>query len=551
MTKPNKLKRYQMLNVRISFLFLILVLIIALVMSFLVYKISYNHTQKYLERLMIRCGNYVNEVVDAEMVRDWLKNGPDESYDLTEKELEAMCDQFQISYLFVYVPQYDAQRNLKPDVTFVFDLNPPGTPEEKIYHLGEVGKDMSESYKTQEMLETGEAQFDYRVMTENEGELIMVLVPLKLDNDTIYGVIGLCFKTENVKLLSVNTTVLLVVLFESVIILFAALLLIFIHRRIIKPVKMLSYHMDHFVSAGKELTQHDPILINTNDEIEMMTDNFNAMAESIVKYTQDMKTITASQERLKAELDMAGNIRAAVSADLTANDFDQRTDFSLYASLKNTVYNSCSFCNYFLRDEEHLIIVLGESVGKSLPSMLMSMLASTHIFALARMGVEPYKIAYDTNNSLCGFERNSLSMTVSAFICEIDLSTGEMKYVNAGMPPIVLKTTGEAYRNQGEQIQFNLGEMRGVSFVQKTIRLNQGCTFFLTSYGVPEMKNPDGEKFTEERLAKEINAIAASHYALPDMVQSLEQTLDAFRKDTTIELDTTIFAFRYYGSIGS
>ena len=127
--------------------------------------------------------------------------------------------------------------------------------------------------------------------------------------------------------------------------------------------------------------------------------------------------------RLTIGSDVAGSIRSAVSAENTFSAFAERSDFELSASLKNTVYNSCSFCNYFLTDENHLFIVLGESVGKSLPSMLMSMLAATNICALAKMGVEPHKIAYETNNSLCGFERNDIGMTVSALIARLKSSS--------------------------------------------------------------------------------------------------------------------------------
>ena len=163
------------------------------------------------------------------------------------------------------------------------------------------------------------------------------------------------------------------------------------------------------------------------------------------------------------------------------------------------------------------------------------------------MHAEPYKAAYEANNSLCSFERNDMSMTVSVLIAEIDLTTGLMKYVNAGMPPILIKHTGEAYIREEEAMQFNLGEMHGVTFEQKTIQLNQGMTLFFTSYGIPEMKNNIGESFTEERLAEEINDIASQNYPLNEMIGELENRLEAFRNGAANLLDTTILGFRYLG----
>ena len=175
------------------------------------------------------------------------------------------------------------------------------------------------------------------------------------------------------------------------------------------------------------------------------------------------------------------------------------------------------------------------------------MLAATGISAFSRMHAEPYKAAYEANNSLCSFERNDMSMTVSALIAEIDLATGLMKYVNAGMPPILIKRTGESYIREEKSMQFNLGEMHGVTFEQKTLQLNQGMTLFFNSYGIPEMKNKLGESFTEERLADEINDIASSNYPLNEMIYELENRLELFRDGAASVLDTTILGFRYLG----
>ena len=96
-------------------------------------------------------------------------------------------------------------------------------------------------------------------------------------------------------------------------------------------------------------------------------------------------------------------------------------------------------------------------------------------------------------------------------------------------------------------MQFNLGEMRGVSFDQKQMTLQQGSSIILTSYGVSDMKNADGERFTAERVEQEINDIGTSRYYLNEMIDELDRRLDEFRGDSAIERDTTIVGFRYFG----
>ena len=541
------MKKYHKLNVRISFYFLILIAISAIFLGFVIYQVNYYISLNTAEKQLARCGKYVDQIVNSEMVDNWLNKGEDSAYKLTQVDLEVIKNEFELSYLFVYCPVLDKNNNIKNEAVYLFDINPDYAKKEQRRKLGDHDYDLKEYEDFRKTIETGEVCTTPVLSNEIDGNLMTTLVPLSRDNGKIYGVVGICRRIDTIKSVAVTSSILMVALFELAIIIFGILMLMYTHLRIIKPVKLLSNRMDKFVSSGREISFEPVTEIKTHDEIENMADNFNTMADSMVKYTADLKHITASRERLKAELDVAGSIRSAVSADMTVPAFSDRTDFELYASLKNTVYNSCSFCNYFMTDEDHLLIVMGESVGKTLPSMLMSMLAATNISAFAMGGKEPYIIAYETNNSLCGIENKDISMTVSALIAEIDLSRGEMKYVNAGMPQLIIKRTGEEYAVEEDTIQFNLGEMHGVSFVQKTIHLNQGNVLFFASYGVSEMKNPEGEKFTSSRLVDEINDIAKQSCDLKEMTGRIEGRLDNFRRGAQSELDTTILGFRYFG----
>ena len=541
------MRKKHSLNLRISCFFLALIAITAIGVGTLVYKVNYKISIASSEKHLNRCGKYVDQIVDADMIDNWLANGEDDTYRLTRKDLEGVTKEFELSYLFVYRPVSDENNKIKNEVIYLFDINHEKISSGRMYDLGEHGYDLREYEEFKKVFETGEIQTTTVLSTESGEAMLTSLVPLRLENGEIYGIVGVCRQMGNIYGVATTSSVFLILAFETVIVVFGVLILIYIHRKVIKPVNILSKHMNSFVSGGSEFRFEPVTEIKTRDEIETMAEDFNTMADSILRYTGDLRRITADKERLRTELDVAGNIRSAVSADMSVPAFSDRSDFELYSSLKNTVYNSCSFCNYFMTDEDHLLIVMGESVGKTLPSMLMSMLASTSICAFARVGEEPYKIAYETNNSLCGFERNDIGMTVSALIVSIDLARGEMKYVNAGMPPLIIKRTGEGYAAEEEVIQFNLGEMHGVSFAQKTVRLNQGNVILLTSYGVQEMKDPGGEKFTFARLLNDINDISGKDYALQDMIGGLEGRLDSFRRGTQSELDTTILGFRYLG----
>ena len=549
------MKKYHTLNVKIGAFFVVLVVLVAVFLGTLIYRINYSDAESFCKRQLLKCGEYLGDSIDFEKLeKEYTKRVEGifaKDYNQYMQELEEFQKIFDLSYVFIYKPCIDENGHYANDVEFLFDLNPPGDTKDKQYAYGEHKTGIREYQEISDVIETGEAQTSTVFENTNDGNLLTAFVPItKLEDKNDKSeliIVGISNSMDQVQEIAMRSSFLMIFSVELVIVAFAVILLFYLRRKVINPVKLLSKRMDTFVSSGHKLDSAYVTEINTHDEIEQMADNFNNMADSIRKYTDDLKSITSAQERLRAELDVAGSIRAAISSETAYPAFTERSDFELYASLKNTVYNSCSFCNYFLADQDHLIIVIGESVGKNLPSMLMSMLAATGISAFSRMHAEPYKAAYEANNSLCSFERNDMSMTVSALIAEIDLATGLMKYVNAGMPPILIKRTGESYIREEKSMQFNLGEMHGVTFEQKTLQLNQGMTLFFNSYGIPEMKNKLGESFTEERLADEINDIASSNYPLNEMIDELENRLELFRDGAASVLDTTILGFRYLG----
>lgn len=541
------MKKYLSIKFRISFQFLILLAIIALVVGDIVYNISYSRSISSAKSLLTVCGRYSSDIINTDNVGKWLESGPDEYYYVTEKDLESIKNEFNLMDLFMYKLLTDENGEFMDEAVFVYDIVDEGDTTVTEMNLGQTYKSLHEYDLALAAYQTKEPQFRENYTPAGRPSMMLAIVPMVLDNGDVYAVIGLTLPMLTITASATNITVGMVLVFAILIVIFAAINLLFIHYTVIRPVKMLSDRMNKFVSGGNEFNYTPVTEIHTRDEIEQMTDNFNSMAESIVKNTHELELAAKNRERVKTELDISGTIRSALSADNTVPAFPERNDFELFASLKNTVYNSCSFCNYFLTEKDHLYIMLGESVGRTMPAILMSMLAAESIRCLAGMGVEPFRIAAETNDRLCSFERNDKSMTVCAMIIDIDLSDGTMKYVNAGMPRMLIKTAGEPYKAEDQTIQYNLGEMRSVSFTQKTIQLQQGNSLILTSHGISEMRNSSGAIFTEQGLEDEINRISSEEYYFNDVICKLEERLEEFRQDRAIELDTTILGFRYFG----
>ncbi len=480
----------------------------------------------------------------GEEIEYWLEHGPDDDYYHCIDVIKKWLEEWGLADIFVYKATEDENGELLNDMIVILDV--PATGESD-YKFGQhyVGSKAFETVK--KVYETGEPQTYDRSAYNESGFILVAFAPVRYSDGSVCAVLGaeISMGRIMVDVLSSNVVVLLNTALNFWI--FGIVMFIFIRRSIVKPVGILSSHMREFVSDEDNITFSPVTEIHTKDEIEQMADDYNALAERIVDYTRNLAVKTSEEERLKLDLDVASQIRNVVSSEMLYPAFPGRTDFDLCASLKHTMYNKCSFINYFFTDNNRLFMIIGESLGNNLASMILSIITGAYIMSFAKMGLDPSKIAAETNNQICSNEKKDAGMTVGVIIADIDLKTGTMRYVNAGMPPMLVKRPGENYMIEKPERPFSLGQMRGISFDQKMIQLYQGSTVLLTSFGISEMTDENGSKYGIERLIGVMNRISGNVYDLDKTIIELEKDLETFRGEAPVSLDTAVLGFRYFG----
>lgn len=540
-------KKIYNLSTKIILMFLALLVLVSVAMGAAVYNVNYERVLDEYNCIAVNCGSYIAQLIGGESTERWLENGVDDEYLKIEENLRNIKSIYNLEYLYISSPCFNENGEMINDMIYIFDVMIEGEDPAMFGSLGEHTGEVDVYQYLYQIYHTGEiVKFD--IITESKfGSLLSAYVPVFADDGTVCAMVGVDIDMVEILANVRAETIRIVAVLALLVSIFAIIFILYMRKNIVEPVNTLSEHMNRFVTEGADLEYRPVRTISTKDEIEQMAHDFNSMAQAIIDYTSNLERTTVEKERMRADLDVAAHIRASISTEITYPAFPDRNDFELYASLKNTVFNKCSFCNYFMTDENHLYIIVGESAGRSLSSMLVAILASTNIQCFAKMGYQPYRIAIETNNQLSNVEKNDKELSVGAIIAEIDLKTGIMRYVNAGMPPILIKKVGESFDFETAAVQFTIGEMKGVSFTQETIQLRQGNTVMFTSNGVPEMKNTYKVQFTEERIKSEINSIAGGVYDLKEIVDSFEEKLDRFRENEPVEQDTTILAFRYFG----
>ena len=540
-------KKRRKISTKITLMFLILLVIVMVAIGFVAYRISYNSVINDYNSIGESAGILAADIIDTEKAEYWLAHGADEQYYEIDALLKTIKRANGLTYLYASIPVFDENGNMVNDTIYLFDAMLEGEDPMMFGTLGEHSGAVDVFEQCRYLYENN-VTIKSDVITSSEfGWLLSVYVPLCGTDGMPIGWIGVDIDMTELIHSIARETIILVSLIFTLITIFAVIFILYFRRGVVRPVKELSTNMTRFVQGSDKLEYRPIESISTNDEIEQMADDFNSMAKSLLDYTDNLEKTTMEKERMRADLDVAAQIRASLSGGIGYPAFPDRTEFELCASMKNTIFNKSSFCDCFFTDEHTLFLVVGESAGHSLASMLYAMLAATNIRCFARMGYQPYRIAAETNNQLAGSGKDDKELTVEALIVQLDLRDGTMKYVNAGMPPILLKGTGESFSYENTPVGFNLGEMPGVSFTQETRHLSQGNMLLMMSNGVPGMKNESGLEFTNSYVQSGINEITTKAYDLREMTEQLENMLADFRGNAELEADTSMILLRYFG----
>lgn len=241
-------------------------------------------------------------------------------------------------------------------------------------------------------------------------------------------------------------------------------------------------------------------------------------------YTKTTKLVT-EQERIKSELSIATKIQAdCLENDFTA--FNRLTAVNLTAHMKPAKEVGGDFYDVFMIDQDHLCFLIADVSGKGVPAALFMTMAKTHIKNFATVGLPLAEVAVRANNQLC--YKNESGMFVTAFICVLDVRSGEVQFVNAGHNcPFVQKQDGafEMFRAKANLV---FGLMEDVPYREQTLTLNPGDSIYLYTDGVTEALNPEQELFGDGRLYEILNRHRAQAGEPETFVQAIYREVQAF-----------------------
>ena len=268
-----------------------------------------------------------------------------------------------------------------------------------------------------------------------------------------------------------------------------------------------------------------------------------ALISHYIHAAKARRALELEKERVGAELALAARIQSsALIRDFPA--FPRRREFDLYASMSPAKEVGGDLYDFFMPDDDHLAVVIGDVSGKGFPAALFMMVAMTLLRHVAMREPSPAKVLTAVNEEICA--RNPEEMFVTLWLGMLEISTGRMTCASAGHEYPVLKMPEGSFELYKDRHGFVVGGMQGVRYREYAIQLKPGMKLYVYTDGVPEATNAAKEMFGTERMVAALRS--AENRTPKEISEVMLRAVTSFTGDAPQFDDVTMLCLQYNGS---
>lgn len=522
-------------------LLLLLIVLIALIGGSIAISCRSMIKDLYMERENQKLEELVRMVasnIDGDKVIEYYETRQtDDYYFILRDYMDSVtCQVDDIGFLFVLVPEEDQ---------FVYIIDSPGprfTEEDRsslgdTYEYRDTERDyllpLFEQGKPSEEMIVGEIDEEYNVNP------ITAYAPVKNSNgETVAMVEGdmtvIHIRENMTKPISAILIVLLIgLLVLLVIVLFA------VNKVIASPLEKLTQYISSYKDGKFE---GERLEYKGDDEIKWLQDSFEDMDRKMNDYIEALTTMTAENERIGTELNVATKIQADLLPKIVP-EFPNKKELEIFATMTPAKEVGGDFYDFFLIGDNKFGMVMADVSGKGVPAALFMVIAKTLIKNQAANTKSPSEILEIVNNQLC--ENNASEMFVTCWLGILDIPTGHVDAVNAGHEyPSIMRANGDFELLQDKH-GVVLAAMEDMGYKEYGFDLNPGDRLFVYTDGVPEATDAHEELFGTDRMLVALNKHKSEN---PEqLLISVKEEIDTFVGEAPQFDDITMLTLTYNG----
>ena len=284
---------------------------------------------------------------------------------------------------------------------------------------------------------------------------------------------------------------------------------------LIRPTKRHSKAGNTYVESlkkGKNEIQFAPST-GVSNEVTDINDALYYIQGAIADYEKQVVDAAAYEGRIRADLALAEQIQAGMVP--TAPLIEE--GYALHGFMRPAKEVGGDLYNYVKLDDDHVGFFIGDVSGKGVPAALFMAKANT-VLRLVSSNLD-----FDAANKTLA-ENNAALLFVTAFMGVLQVSTGKLRYVNAGHEPVFVRHNG-VYSALGQNSNFALGVDETFEYEVQETTLVKGDGLFLYTDGISEAMNEAGELFGHQRILDALNTASnlPSHATLLSLINTVEE----------------------------
>ena len=310
--------------------------------------------------------------------------------------------------------------------------------------------------------------------------------------------------------------------------------------QMVKPLKMFT---ESAVSIAEGNLDTPLPKIHSQDELLQLRNAFEYMQSSLKQHIDDLKTTTASQQRLQSELVIAHDIQMGMIPTI----FPDRDDLDLFASMTPAKEVGGDLYDFIVEGDE-LFFIIGDVAGKGVPASLYMAVTRTLFRNLASNYQSAANIMREMNHAIAS--TNDSLIFVTAFIGVLDLKTHHLTYCNAAHnAPAVQTAQGDCYLLETET-NLPIGIEDHFNYEDQQVPFPENTSLLLYTDGLTEAMYiaSDGSRrlFGEDRMLHDLSKNKSS--SAIEVVDYLKQHVTVFADGTEQGDDLTLMFLRHGSS---
>ena len=255
---------------------------------------------------------------------------------------------------------------------------------------------------------------------------------------------------------------------------------------------------------------------------------------------RSLSQATAEKERIGSELRIARAIQESMLPK-TFPPYPERGDVDIFATLVPAKEVGGDLYDFHIRDEK-LFFCLGDVSGKGVPASLVMAVTRSLFRSVSTHEDMPERITSTINDAMS--DMNESGMFVTLFLGVLDMTTGLLRYCNAGHEVPLLIGKGVGLLPAENNIP--LGLTSGWNYEGQEALIYPGTTIFLYTDGLTEAEDSTHAQFGKQRMVKTAQKALREGSSNPQSIITLQtEALSRFVGNAEQSDDLTMLAIRY------